>query len=105
MGNNCCCTADDTGTTLVLDQWGYDDEGVEYNFQYHEIKLRNRSITLGAHDTMLRKCTNPLFLLNIEGVWNELDILTKNAKSEEEHFKNFRSDTVKYRDFLDHFKV
>jgi hypothetical protein len=105
MGNSCCCTADEGGNTLILDQWGYDDEGVEFNFQYHDTKIRSKGITLGAHDSMLRKCTYPLYLLTIEGVWNELDMLTKNDKSQEEHFKNFRSDTVKYKDFIQHFKM
>lgn len=65
MGNTCntCCTNDDTGQTLVLDQWGLDDEGVEHDFQYHETKLRRYMKSLGAHDAMIRKCTHPLYLL------------------------------------------
>ena len=51
------------------------------------------------YDLMLRKATNPMFLLKIEDVWADIDQLCLNKQIES------TQDFLKYSDFIDHFKL
>lgn len=48
---------------------------------------------------MLRKATHPMYLMQIEDLWSEIDSL------QEKVGKSKKDDTIKYSDFIDHFKV
>lgn len=49
---------------------------------------------------MIRKFTHPLYLIHVESVLNEIDLLTADLKLE--HGKD---DFIKYGDFISHFKM
>ena len=56
---------------------GYDDDGVEEDFQYHEAKISKNGISLSLYDHMFRAATHPMYLIDVEAMWKELDGLCR----------------------------
>ena len=54
---------------------GYDDDGVEEDFQYHEAKIAKNDIFLSLYDHIFRTATHPMYLIDVEAMWEELDSL------------------------------
>ena len=103
MGNNCggCGKYLDTDNVNLEEAGGlgYDDEGVTEDFQYHEAKLEKNEIKLSMHDKMLRMATQPMFLIQVEDLWAEVENLSQKCNLSP------KESILKYSEFLEHFKL
>lgn len=98
MGNQCGCYANDPKTSIeVGDFLGKDDDNVTEDFQIHESLLAYNNTKLTCYDYFYRKNCYPMYLMQIETVWKEIQAV-------QEEFDKKREDKVLLLDFLNHFK-
>ena len=77
------------------DKWGLDsDEGCTLEFHYHQKYIYAKNISLNIYDKILRKAAYPLFLLDINYIWEQLDTIAPSASQ----------DSIPYSTFTSHFR-